>query len=162
MPPAILDRGAITEALVLAMIGERTSRVVAWLAIGVPLGLLQACAPVGPAAPHNRLFASDLAGGAKNCTVSKVVATDGQISSVTMKVGNDGGWCAISLQHGGAPYATGLLTEQPKHGTVVIHPVGDDTRIDYTPARMYRGSDAFEVKLLPGNPTLRVAVTVVP
>jgi hypothetical protein len=142
------------------MIGGRTGRAFVWLALGLPLGLLQACAPEGPAASHARLFASDLSGGAKNCTISKVNPTDGQTSAVTMQVGNDGGWCGISLQRGGSPYSTGLVTERSAHGSVVIHPVGDNTRIDYTPARGYRGTDTFAVKLIPGDAILQVSVTV--
>ena len=46
--------------------------------------------------------------------------------------------------------------------TVYIHPVGDDTRIDYTPDLGFSGIDSFVVRLLPGNPVLRVNVTVAP
>jgi hypothetical protein len=38
--------------------------------------------------------------------------------------------------------------------------VGDETRIDYTPDRRFAGSDAFTVKLIPGDATIKVAVTV--
>lgn len=77
-----------------------------------------------------------------------------------MQVGNDGGWCAIHVQQDGKPYKAGLLTQTAEHGTVFIHPVGDDTRIDYTPAPGYVGRDNFVVQLIPGNPTIRVTVTV--
>ena len=50
-----------------------------------------------------------------------------------MQVGNDGGWCGITVAQDGKPYDAGLLTQAPEHGKVYIHPVGDATRIDYTP-----------------------------
>ncbi len=43
---------------------------------------------------------------------------------------------------------------------MLIHEVGDDTRIDYTPDRRFTGSDSFTVKLIPGEERLKVAVTV--
>ena len=43
---------------------------------------------------------------------------------------------------------------------VYIHPVGNATRIDYTPDARFSGSDTFVVKLLPGSPVLRVSVAV--
>ncbi|HEY3848408.1 MAG TPA: hypothetical protein VGL95_14975 [Acetobacteraceae bacterium] len=79
-----------------------------------------------------------------------------------MQVGNDGGWCAISVALDGKPYNTGLLTQPPEHGAVYIHPVGENTRIDYTPDSGFSGADAFVARLLPGAPTLRVNVTVAP
>lgn len=129
---------------------------------GAVCALAAGCAPPAATGSHARLFAADLSGRAKNCTVPTVTPTDGQATPVAMQVGNDGGWCGISLRHGSSPYATGLLTQRPTHGSVVIHPVGDDTRIDYTPARGYNGADAFTVKLIPGDPTLNVSVTVAP
>lgn len=77
-----------------------------------------------------------------------------------MRVGNDGGWCGISVQLDGQPYAAGLLTESPAHGNVFIHPVGDSTRIDYTPEAGFTGTDRFVVQLIPGNAAIRATVTV--
>lgn len=77
-----------------------------------------------------------------------------------MRVANDGGWCAISVQLDGQPYAAGLLTDPPAHGKVYIHPVGNFTRIDYTPDSGFTGTDSFVVQLIPGNPALRTTVTV--
>ncbi len=77
-----------------------------------------------------------------------------------MRVANDGGWCAISVQLDGRPYAAGLLTEPPAHGKVFIHPVGDSTRIDYTPDPGFTGTDRFVVQLIPGYAVLRTTVTV--
>lgn len=125
--------------------------------------LLQACAEKPPSqrATTTPVFHADLVGGAKQCSVSTPVLKPGQKATVSMKVGNDGGWCAIRMQHEGKPYEAGLLTQQAGHGKVFIHPVGDDTRIDYTPAPGYVGPDSFEVQLIPGHTTIRVAVTVV-
>ena len=78
-----------------------------------------------------------------------------------MKVGNDGGWCGLRAQQAGdKPFEAGLLTVRPEHGDVLIHEVGDDTRIDYTPDRGFSGSDAFAVKVIPGDATINVAVAV--
>jgi hypothetical protein len=78
-----------------------------------------------------------------------------------MSVGNDGGWCAIHVSQAGPhPYDVGLLTARAAHGIVYVHPVGDDTRIDYTPKKGFTGSDAFNVKLVPGNAELHVTVAV--
>ncbi len=45
---------------------------------------------------------------------------------------------------------------------MLIHTVGNDTRIDYTPSPRYAGADAFSVRLLPGDATIRVNATVTP
>jgi hypothetical protein len=123
--------------------------------------LLQACAQQGPAT-GTRIFASDMAGAAKVCTVPKVTPAAGQQTQVAMQVGNDRGWCAITVNNGGKPYAAGLLTTAPAHGKVLIHSVGDNTRIDYTPDAQYRGADSFAVRLIPGDATISATVTVAP
>jgi hypothetical protein len=115
----------------------------------------------GPAGSKLRVYAADVAGAAKVCDVPKVNPVAGAGFDAPMKVANDGGWCGIRMhQDGPKPYEAGLLTTRPNHGTVLIHEVGDDTRIDYTPDRRFAGSDAFAVKLIPGNVTVRVPVTV--
>ena len=43
---------------------------------------------------------------------------------------------------------------------MLIHEVGDNTRIDYTPDRGFSGTDSFAVKLIPGDAKVIVAVTV--
>jgi hypothetical protein len=124
---------------------------------------VQGCAQQQVQQSSARLYAIDQVGAAKSCTVPKVSLTDGKESDVAMTVGNDGGWCAISVsQSGPQPYAAGLLTARPAHGKVYIHPVGDYTRIDYTPAAGFTGTDTFSVKLLPGSPVIRATVTVTP
>ena len=55
-----------------------------------------------------------------------------------MKLGNDGGWCAITVNNGGRPFDAGLLAAAPAHGKVLVHTVGNNTRIDYTPERALR------------------------
>lgn len=124
--------------------------------------LVQACAQQGPAAPGTRLFASDMAGAAKACTVPKVTPAAGQQTPVTMQVGNDGGWCGITVSNGGKPFSAGLLTTEAAHGKVLIHTVGDNTRIDYTPDARFRGADAFVVRLIPGDAAISASVTVAP
>jgi hypothetical protein len=126
--------------------------------------LLAGCQnPEGPAGSTLRVYATDLAGAAKVCTVPKVDPVAGGHANVPMNVANDGGWCAISVhQSGPKPFEAGLLTTRPSHGNVLIHEVGDETRIDYTPDRGFAGSDTFVVKLVPANASVDVAVTVTP
>ena len=124
--------------------------------------LIQGCAPQQRPASTTRLFATDQMGGAKSCNVPKVDAAAGKETAASMTVGNDGGWCAISVDNGGHPYAAGLLSGRPQHGRVFIHSVGDATRIDYTPERGYAGADTFSVRLLPGDAVIRTNVTVQP
>jgi hypothetical protein len=126
-------------------------------------GLLAGCNPNAGAGAGSRLriFIADITGAAKVCEVPKVDPVAGQTADVAIKVVNDGGWCGIKVhQDGPKPYGAGLLTARPAHGSVLIHVVGDDTRIDYTPDRRFTGNDSFTVRLVPGNATLQVAVTV--
>ena len=117
----------------------------------------------GAAGSKLRVYAADLAGAAKLCDVPKVDPLAGGGTEAPIKMANDGGWCAIRVhQDGPKPYDAGLLTTRPNHGDVLIHEVGDDTRIDYTPDRGFAGHDAFVVKLLPGNAIIQVGVTVTP
>ena len=102
-----------------------------------------------------------MTGGAKSCEVPKITPASGQTTDAAIKLGNDGGWCGLPLnQPGPKPYDAGLLVDRPVHGSVLIHEVGDQTRIDYTPDRGFTGTDAFTVKLIPGNEVLRISATV--
>ena len=132
------------------------------LAIAATALLMQACASPPPPGPSVRLFSADVTGGARNCDVGKHAPAAGLETEVAVKVGNDGGWCGITVSDGGRPYAAGLLASAPAHGKVLIHTVGNDTRIDYTPVRGFTGADAFTVRLIPGDATIRAAVSVVP
>ena len=132
------------------------------LALGATALLLQACAQQAPSGPPARVFAADMSGAAKVCTAPPVTPAAGQTLDAAIKLGNDGGWCAITVNNDGRPFDAGLLTAEPRHGKVLIHTVGNDTRIDYTPAARYAGPDAFAVRLLPGGATIRVAATVTP
>ena len=133
-------------------------------AILLPALVLSGCtSSQGPTGSRLRGYAADLAGGAKVCEVAKVDLFAGTGAEVPMKVVNDGGWCAIRMnQDGPKPFDAGLLTGRPAHGTVLIHEVGDDTRIDYTPDRGFAGNDRFSIKLLPGNVAVQVTVAVSP
>jgi hypothetical protein len=123
--------------------------------------LLAGCAAPPPPAPTARVYAADLAGGARQCTVGPLAPVAGKEVAARMTVGNDGGWCAFTVaQPGPEPYAAGLLTQGPAHGRVYIHPVGDNTRIDYTPDGGYVGPDSFIVTLLPGHAAIRATVSV--
>jgi hypothetical protein len=133
----------------------------AWTALLLSAGLLQACSHPAPTGPATRVFAVDMAGAAKSCDAPRLSPASGEKTAVTMKVTNDGGWCAIrAYQAGPKPFDAGLLLTRPSHGSILIHEVGDDTRIDYTPDRRFAGNDTFAVKLIPGNATLNVTVTV--
>ena len=148
---------------------QRSASFAAW-SVGVSLAgaaLLAGCAaPAGPPVEPAIVYSVDLQGAARACTVPhELVLAEGKATDARMVVGNDGGWCAIAVAQPGAvptPYGAGLLRERPAHGKVYIHPVGRETRIDYTPASGYAGPDRFAVELLPGSETVRVAVTVQP
>lgn len=131
------------------------------LAAAVAALLLQGCAEK-PAGPPARVFAADMAGAAKSCNVPPVTPVAGRTIDVAMKVANDGGWCAVTVNNNGKPYSAGLLVTPPSHGKPLIHTVGNDTRIDYTPDARYAGTDSFTVRLIPGDAVLRVTVTVTP
>jgi hypothetical protein len=139
------------------------AHLTAWIGVAGACLALEACTPPPPPPPVStaREYQIDQVGGAKLCTAPKLTLTDGKTTDATIAVGNDGGWCAISVtQTGPKPYDAGLLTGKPAHGKVYIHTVGDDTRIDYTPDANFAGADAYTVSLLPGSPVLHVAVTV--
>jgi hypothetical protein len=121
--------------------------------------LLQACVQPPPSTGP-RLFAADLAGSAKVCSVPKVTPVMGQETQVPIKLVNDGGWCAIKVDDSGKPFGAGLLITAPTHGKVFIHAVGNDTRIDYTPDARFAGTDTFVIKLIPGDAALRATVTI--
>jgi len=141
--------------------GRCKSKLVGWLVIGMVGAWLQACSPKPPPpGPTARVFATDLEGAAKTCEVPKIAPVSGQTAQITMQVGNDGGWCGIAVASAGKPYAAGLLTVPAAHGKVLIHTVGDVTRIDYTPESQFFGPDGFTIKLLPGDAELRVEVSV--
>ena len=123
--------------------------------------LLAGCLQKAGPASGLRVYAADLAGAAKACEVGKANPVADAGAETAMKLANDGGWCAISVhQDGPKPFEAGLLTARPVHGSVLIHEVGDETRIDYTPDRGFAGNDSFAAKLIPGNTSIRVAVTV--
>jgi hypothetical protein len=129
--------------------------------VSLTAAVLQGCAPAAPPASTTRLYAIDQQGGAATCSVAPVTLVDGKDAAGTVNVANDGGWCAISVaESGNRPYSAGLLIEQPAHGKVYVHTVGDATRIDYTPDVGFTGADAFGLKFVPGSATLHVAVTV--
>jgi hypothetical protein len=132
-----------------------------WLAIAATALLLQACAQQ-PSGPAPRVFAADMTGAAKVCTAPPVTPAAGRTIDAAIKLGNDGGWCAITVNNNGRPFDAGLLAGAPQHGKVLIHTVGNDTRIDYTPTARYAGADAFSVRLLPGDATIKVTATVTP
>lgn len=120
---------------------------------------LAACAtpPGGPRAARNAVYATDLAGKAAVCVAAPVKVTDGKDVDATIATGG-GGWCAITVSRNDDPLTAGLLTEAPRSGSVYVHTVGDDTRVDYTP----RGAvvaDSFSVKFIPGDETMHVTVT---
>ncbi|HET7880800.1 MAG TPA: Ig-like domain-containing protein [Acetobacteraceae bacterium] len=133
-----------------------------WLGFAAVGLVLQACAQQGPSGPTARVFAADMTGAAKVCSAPPVTPAAGQTQDVAIKLGNDGGWCAITVNNNGRPFDAGLLAGAPQHGKVLIHTVGNDSRIDYTPVPRYAGTDSFSVRLLPGDAVIRVAVTVTP
>jgi hypothetical protein len=124
------------------------------------LVLLAGCAQQPKPVSTTRVFAADLQGAARSCSVPNTTTSPGKESVTPMTVSNSGGWCAIAVNDNGRPYATFLLIARPAHGEVFVHAVGDATRIDYTPNRGYVGNDSFAVRLLPGDAIVRANVTV--
>ena len=117
--------------------------------------------------PRPAWYAVDQAGAAKSCTVPKVTPAEGKDTPVPMTVGNDGGWCAISVtqpaspnESGPNPYKAGLLDEPPRARQGLCPHRGRRDPIDYRPAPGYAGPDSFAVTLVPGNAVLRADVTV--
>jgi hypothetical protein len=135
---------------------------VAWIAVLASGSLLAACSnPAAPAGSTQRVYAADVTGAAKSCDAPGITPSSGGVTDAAIKLANDGGWCGLRIRQGGAkPFDAGLLVARPEHGSVLIHEVGDDTRIDYTPDRRFAGSDSFTVKLIPGEERIKVAVTV--
>ncbi len=139
-------------------------RPFAWMAVLLTGVALQGCSTTpGSVAAGSKLpvYAIDLAGGAKSCDVPRVDPVAGQTTQVAVTMTNDGGWCGLSVHESGPkPYSAGLLTVRPDHGTILIHEVGDNTRIDYTPDRGFSGNDSFTVQLLPGDAIIHETVAV--
>jgi len=138
-------------------------RAVAMATVLAGTAALVGCAHNGPVARSGlTIYAADVSGAAKLCESPSVSLTAGKSTAAAIKVGNDGGWCGVSVhQDGPKPYDAGLLTARADHGTVTVHSVGDNTRVDYVPDRCYTGPDSYTVNLLPGSAALKVNVTVV-
>lgn len=132
----------------------------AWVALAAVGLIVTGCAQPGATGSRERVFAADLAGGARKCEAPTPSLTDGQTAQVAMKMANDGGWCGVSVSRSGRPFDTGLLTTRPTHGKVVVTRVGDVTRITYTAPPRFAGTDNFAVKLIPGDATVQVTATV--
>ncbi len=124
--------------------------------------LLQGCSgqPGGASGPSVRLFAADVNNGAKVCEVSKPALAAGKVVEATMKRSGNTGWCGLPVSNGGKPFDAGLLVARPAHGKALVHTVGNDTRIDYTPEFGFTGTDSFTVQVLPSEASVRIAVTV--
>lgn len=129
-------------------------------ALALTAMLVQGCDQPQQAASSTRLYAVDMAGGAKTCSAPRLEPTNGQSNNVSMKLVNDGGWCGVLASKSGHPFSAGLVTTRPKSGKVYVHTVGDNTRIDYTPDRGFAGGDTFAVKLVPGDALVQVDVSV--
>ncbi|MEI7713874.1 MAG: hypothetical protein WCI94_20740 [Rhodospirillales bacterium] len=139
-------------------IPRHTTLFFALAAAGV---LLQGCDAAKQTGPSARLYEVDFKGAAKTCEAPKQKPAAGKTTEATLKVGSDGGWCGATVSNDGKPFAAGLLTARPAHGKVLVHSVGNDTRIDYTPEFGFVGADSFSVELLPGSAILHVAVTAI-
>jgi hypothetical protein len=126
--------------------------------------LLAGCAEQAKQRSATRVYSVDFQGAAKLCKVpNNLSLAPGKPTQAEITVGNDGGWCAVTVaQSGGKPFDAGMVSTRPAHGKLLVHSVGDDTRIDYTPATGFTGSDAYAVRLVPGQAVLSVKVTVTP
>ncbi len=105
-------------------------------------------------------YSADLVGRAANCTAPPVVVADGHDAAGTINTGG-GGWCGIPVTRDGKPVGAALLTQPARSGSVYVHTVGSETRVDYTP---YSGkvADGFTIKFIPGDETMRVTVNAPP
>lgn len=149
----------------LAPAARRASRRALPIALAGAAWLLQGCShPEAPSRPPAIVYSADLKGAAAQCSApEKFTPAEGKPAEARIVVGNDGGWCAVTVAApGDEPFQAGLLAARPQHGRVYVHTVGYGTRIDYTPDRGYAGPDAFAVDLLPGSATLRISVAVQP
>ena len=144
----------------------KDTRFVRWGQAGLCLAaalLVQGCDQQQTAAAWSGTYAVDMAGAARVCAAPPTASPpDGQTVAAQMQVSNEGGWCGISANRGGAPLASYLVVGRPAHGKVFAHRVGTNTRIDYTPDRGYVGADGFSVRLVPGNAVIQAAVSVTP
>ena len=129
----------------------------AWLCLAAAF-LVQGCEQ--KTAEWSGFYAIDLAGGARVCSTPNASPPDGQAVAAQMRVSNEGGWCGITANRGGAPLSSYLVVSRPAHGKVFAHRVGPSTRIDYTPDRGYVGTDSFAVRLVPGEGVIQATVAV--
>ena len=127
--------------------------------LAVTILTLQGCAetPFSRPVSHATVYSTDVVGKAASCVVAPVTVKDGAENAVAMTTGGNG-WCGVAVDQSGKPYAAGLLIKAPSAGKVYVHTVGDETRIDYTPARVPAGADGFSVRLLPGDAVIKVSV----
>ncbi|HTZ70338.1 MAG TPA: hypothetical protein VMB71_06785 [Acetobacteraceae bacterium] len=99
------------------------------------------------------------------CTVAPFHVSDGGTATVTMKVSNEGGYCAATLTAtNGEPYDAPLVPVMPQHGTPRVVKYNGKTSVEYTPNDGYMGHDSFVVHLLergkPGYTTLNMSIDV--
>jgi hypothetical protein len=130
------------------------------IGFGIVALLAQGCAPQQQAAaPAQEPY--DEAGHAAHCDVAPnpLPISGTAPADVKMTVGNDGGWCAVRL---GSLARVAVLRTAPEHGTVYFRNVASRelTRLQYTPATGYSGTDSFVFQLQPSNVLVRTSVTV--
>ncbi|WP_158742402.1 hypothetical protein [Acidisphaera sp. L21] len=113
--------------------------------------------PSAVAGARNVTYSTDLSGKATTCTVPAVALADGKDTATTMTTSGNG-WCGIPVRQNDQPYGAGLLVQAPRNGSVYVHLVGDDTRVDYIARPGTTGPDAFAVKFIPGDAMMHVAV----
>jgi hypothetical protein len=106
-----------------------------------------------------RVYAHDMEGKAALCTApySALAPVAGKDNVVTITTGGNG-WCGVPVRNDTGPYTAGLLTEAAHNGKVIVHTVGDDTRIDYVAKAGPVLADSFAVRLVPGDAVMRVTV----
>jgi hypothetical protein len=129
----------------------------AWICLAMTAVLLQGCAQQR----WNGVFAVDLAGGATTCVAPAASSpADGTAVAAQVQMSDEGGWCGVALNRGGAPFDSYLMVTRPAHGHVLAHRVGSITRVDYTPDAGFVGTDSFAVRMIPGNAVLQESVAV--
>lgn len=110
--------------------------------------LLSACANQN--APQTVVQAEPMDGVASVCNTTPSPLPRAAAAEVQMQLRNDGGWCAVRIaDKDGTPFSYPLMRQRPAHGHVTVNKVAGNSRIEYTPASGFSGTDAFTVALVP-------------
>ncbi len=132
------------------------------LATGALASALAACAPppieaAAPLPPNPYGYLKPAA----FCEAPTPRLPPGGHSTATMRLSDDGGFCAFHFsQAGNLPFAAGLVIHVPQHGQPLIYNYNGATVVSYTPSAGYIGPDSMTLELVPGAGQPRVMLTL--